>query len=259
MKRIPSLFVSHGAPTLALDPGIVGENWRAVAGGFPKPEGILVISAHWEAERPTVSITEKPETIHDFYGFPAAMYEMDYPAPGAPDLAGRVRDLIDGGGLDVAVDQDRGVDHGAWVPLMQMFPDADIPVAQLSVQPALGLDHHFTLGRILAPLRQQGTLILASGALTHNLADFRHYQHDRDGPPLDYVQRFEDWVTEKVEAASWDCLMHLDYAPDYRRNHPTVEHILPLLVAAGTSGGPGRSFSESYAYRILSMKGFIFD
>ena len=259
MTRIPALFVSHGAPTLALDPGEVGEAWKQAAGWFPKPKAILCVSAHWEAEAPTVSLAEKPETIHDFFGFDQALFRMRYPAPGAPDLARSVQDLIKGGGLDCALDEGRGLDHGAWVPLGLMYPEADIPVTQLSVQPELGPDHHFTLGRILEPLRKQGVLILATGALTHNLAEFRDYFHDVDGTPLDYALRFERWVTQRVETASWDCLQHLEYGPDYARNHPTPEHILPLLVAAGAASGPGRSFSESYTHRILSMRCFIFD
>ena len=259
MVRMPVLFVSHGAPNLVLEPGAVGRAWQQIVAGFPKPKSILCISAHWETADPTISMAKQPETIHDFFGFEPALSEIHYPAPGAPDMAEEAISLAAGAGVDIHQDPDRGLDHGAWAPLTILYPEADIPVAQLSVQPGLGLDAHFTLGRGLAPLAQKGVLILASGSLTHNLRDLGNHFRNRHGEPVEYAQQFDRWVSEKVLAGNWDCLLHMGYAPHFERNHPTPEHILPLLVAAGAARGPGRSFSELFDYRILSMKGFIFD
>src|SRR5579883_1401952 len=166
---LPSLFVSHGAPTLALDPGETGAFWERLARELPRPEAVLCVSAHWTTEAPAVNAAPRNATIHDFYGFPEPLYRIAYPAPGAPALADRVAGLIAAAGLPVAVDGARGLDHGAWVPLRSMYPAADIPTIQLSVQPDRDARWHHRLGTALAALPAEGVLVLASGGAVHNL------------------------------------------------------------------------------------------
>ena len=189
MQRIPTLFVSHGAPTLALEPAEAGAMLARLGRELPRPQSILVVSAHWEAERPTVSTAALPRTIHDFYGFPRELYSLSYGAPGAPRLAQQVRELLAAAGIGCEEAPDRGLDHGAWVPLRYLFPQADVPVTQLAVSPGLGAAHHLELGRALAPLADEGVLVLGSGGLTHNLREVRF--DAREGPA-------PDWVTERA-------------------------------------------------------------
>lgn len=234
-KRGPVLFVPHGAPTMALEPGEAGAALSAFATGIPRPQAILVISAHWNTAIPTFSAACKPETIHDFYGFPQALYAIRYPVCGAVKWAMEGRALLEEAGFEVGVDPKRGLDHGAWVPLRLMYPDASVPVAAISLQTRLGPEHHYRLGQALAPLRDAGVLILASGNLTHNLGHFglRHGM----GVSLDYVQDFQTWWRERVEARDVEAL--LDYrrqAPGAQEAHPTEEHLLPFFVALGAAG-----------------------
>jgi 4,5-DOPA dioxygenase extradiol len=234
-KRGPVLFVPHGAPTMALEPGEAGAALSAFATRIPRPPAILVISAHWNTAIPTFSAACKPETIHDFYGFPQALYAIRYPVCGAVKWAMEGRALLEEAGFEVGVDPKRGLDHGAWVPLRLMYPDASVPVAAISLQTRLGPEHHYRLGQALAPLRDAGVLILASGNLTHNLGHFglRHGM----GVSLDYVQDFQTWWRERVEARDVEAL--LDYrrqAPGAQEAHPTEEHLLPFFVALGAAG-----------------------
>jgi 4,5-DOPA dioxygenase extradiol len=168
MSPFPSIFVSHGAPDLLLTPSSSLDFLQQLGGQLGQPKAILVISAHWTTPVPTVSLATQPETIHDFWGFPAPLYELTYPAPGAPELADQVSKRLIEAGMGCELAADRGFDHGAWEPLLAMYPDAQIPVTQLSVQPHLGPAHHVQMGRALATLRQEGILVLASGAATHN-------------------------------------------------------------------------------------------
>jgi 4,5-DOPA dioxygenase extradiol len=234
-KREPVLFVPHGAPTMALEPGEAGAALAAFATRIPRPQAILVISAHWNTAIPTFSAACKPETIHDFYGFPQALYAIRYPVCGAVKWAMEGRALLEEAGFEVGVDPKRGLDHGAWVPLRLMYPDASVPVAAISLQTRLGPEHHYRLGQALAPLRDAGVLILASGNLTHNLGHFglRHGM----GVSLDYVGEFQAWWRERVEARDVEAL--LDYrrqAPGAQEAHPTEEHLLPFFVALGAAG-----------------------
>ncbi|MDJ0948983.1 MAG: class III extradiol ring-cleavage dioxygenase [Alphaproteobacteria bacterium] len=259
MTALPSLFITHGAPTLVLDPCPAGDFLRGLTAGIDRPRAILCVSAHWEESSPTATGTAAPETIHDFFGFPEEMYALSYPAPGAPELAQRVLDLLGQAGLGGRMEPLRGLDHGAWVPLSLAWPAADIPVVQLSVQTALGPAHHLALGQALAPLKQDGVLILASGSATHNLRDW--HGHRLDGPPADYAAAFADWLDEAVLQDDRGALVdYLSTAPEAQRNHPTPEHFLPLFVALG-AGLPGtaRKLHGSYTYGVFYMGAYAFD
>jgi 4,5-DOPA dioxygenase extradiol len=192
-------------------------------------------SAHWLGRAPLVSAAPQPETIHDFGGFPEPLYQLQYPAPGAPALAQEVAQRLADAGLQPGIDPQRGLDHGAWVPLRYLYPQADIPVLQVSIQPMLGPQHQFALGRALAPLREQGVLLIGSGSITHNLHDWHSYSEAKEAP---YVRPFIGWVEQKLEADDLPALF--DYrrqAPFAAQAHPTDEHLLPLYFAMGAAGG----------------------
>lgn len=228
------LFVSHGAPTLPFEDVAARDFLKDLAKTMPRPAAILVVSAHWETRIPTVNAVERNGTIHDFSGFPAALYKLAYPAPGDPVLADRIVDLLGEAGLPAATDTQRGLDHGAWVPLMLAWPDADIPVLQLSVQSHLGPGHHLELGRALTPLTEEGVLILASGSFTHDLSSWRG-QAGMEEP--EWVSSFAGWFdTALREKRTCDVLSYRHLAPHAVRNHPTEEHLLPLFVALGAAG-----------------------
>ncbi|MGC1548711.1 MAG: class III extradiol ring-cleavage dioxygenase [Rhodanobacter sp.] len=235
MSALPSLYISHGSPMTALQPGLTGERLAELAAALPRPKAIVIASAHWLAHTPQVGGAAHPETIHDFYGFPQALFDMRYPAPGAPALATKVTALLDAAGLMPTLDPTHGIDHGVWVPLHLLYPNADIPMIPLSIQPELGPAHQHAVGRALAPLREEGVLIIGSGSITHNLHDFRAgYSEEREAP---YVRPFISWIEEKLAAGDVDAL--LDYrrqAPFAERAHPTDEHLLPLYVALGAAG-----------------------
>lgn len=224
-----------------------------------RPRAILMVSAHWERLRPTVNAPEANETIHDFGGFPQELYRLSYPAPPSADLAKRVADLLGEGGLPADIDTRRGLDHGAWVPLMLAWPDADIPVVQLSVQTRLGPEHHYRLGQLLAPLRSEGVLIVGSGSFTHDLSSFRASGGRIDAPELDWVNAFAEWMSAALQEDRIDDLLHYrSRAPHAARNHPTEEHLLPLYVALGAGAGPARQLHSSTTYGILRMDAFAF-
>ena len=239
MSRMPSLYVSHGSPMTALEPGLVGQRLAELARTLPRPRAIVVASAHWLARAPLVGGAAQPETIHDFGGFPQALFDIRYPAPGDPALGARVAGLLEAAGLAPGIDPRRGLDHGVWVPLRLLYPDAGIPVVPVSIQPGLGPQHQLQLGRALALLRGEALLVIGSGSITHNLHDWRRYDQARQAP---YVQPFIDWVGQRLAYEDVDAL--LDYrrqAPFAERAHPTDEHLLPLYVAMGAGGTPMRA------------------
>jgi len=235
MTPMPVLFISHGSPMHALEPGAAGPAWAALAAAHPRPHAILIASAHWETDVPMLTGHARPETIHDFYNFPRALYQLRYPAPGSPALAKRARALLADAGFAAGIDAGRGLDHGAWSPLLHMYPEADIPVVQLSLQTALGPRHQYGLGRALAPLSREGVLIIGSGHMTHNLGDFM--RGATDAAPAQYAQAFQSWVHAHIEAGDHDALIeYRARAPHAARAHPTDEHFLPLFVALGAAG-----------------------
>jgi 4,5-DOPA dioxygenase extradiol len=225
-----------------------------------RPQAILIVSAHWQGrEGPEVAATAHPETIHDFGGFPPVLYEMRYPAPGAPETAARAARLLRDAGFIVKENAERGLDHGAWVPLSLMYPEADIPAFQVSLIHGAGPEEHFRFGAALQSLREQGVLIIGSGSLTHNLYEFRGQGPDAAAQP--WVTEFAEWIAETLAAGRIGDLM--DYrqrAPFAARNHPTEEHLLPLFVALGAAGGSPRveRVHRSNTYGILAMDAYEF-
>jgi 4,5-DOPA dioxygenase extradiol len=258
MALMPSLFVSHGAPTLPLDPAPAREFLKGLGAQLPRPKAILAVSAHWETDAPTVNAVAANETIHDFYGFPEALYRIRYGAPGSPDLASRTVALLTQAGFPVAADRARGLDHGAWVPLMLMYPDAGIPVVQLSIQPRLGPEHHLKLGRALAPLAVEDVLVLASGSFTHNLRTMARGQLAASEP--EWSRSFSAWIhAALLEKRTADLLKYRELAPAAAIAHPTEEHFLPLFVAMGAGGNAEpQQLHSSTTFGSLRMDAYAF-
>ncbi|MEA3191879.1 MAG: dioxygenase extradiol [Betaproteobacteria bacterium] len=254
---LPSVFVSHGSPMHALQAGPAGEAWKALAQRLPRPRAILISSAHWETNLPMLTGGEKPETIHDFSNFPEALYRLRYPAPGAPELAQRAQALLKDAGFTAGIDGCRGLDHGAWSPLLYMYPKHEIPVVQISVQPALGPRHHVELGASLRKLSDEGVLIIGSGHMTHNLRDWGRGTKE----PQPYAREFQEWVKQKLEHKDIDSLV--DYrtrSPHGVRAHPTDEHFLPLFFALGAAAGkskPERVY-DAIDSGVLAMDAYVF-
>ncbi len=253
---LPSLFLSHGAPSLPLDRAHPTYAFLKNLGStLERPRAILVVSAHWDTRTPTLTTSLRPDTIHDFYGFPAPLYALRYPAPGSPELARDAAGLLRGAGLGAEFDLERGLDHGAWVPLLLMYPLADIPVVQLSVQTRSGAAHHLALGHALKPLRDQGVLIVGSGGATHNL---REFFQPAPGQDESYVPRFTTWLKDVLERGDKAALA--DYrrlAPDAARAHPTEEHFFPLLAAAA-AGGKAERIHTAMSGASLAMDSYRF-
>ncbi len=242
--RQPVLFLSHGSPLTALGGDELNATWQALARRLEKPEAILVASGHWETRLPLVSGSARPETIHDFGGFPAALYEIEYAAPGDPALARRLKEKLAAAGIAAGIDAARGIDHGAWVPLRALFPDADVPVLQLSVQPELGARHHFALGAALASLADEKVLLVASGHMTHNLREYMTKSGGGGGGPSPASLQFRNWVHEQIMQGGQRNEALFDWpqrAPGAAAAHPTPEHFLPLFVALGAAGAERRS------------------
>lgn len=230
----PVLFLSHGSPMTALGGDALSDAWIGMAAAMRRPAAILVVSAHWETQIPMVTGAAHLSTIHDFYGFPERLYTLRYPAPGSPELAQRIKALLTRQGFATGIDPTRGLDHGAWVPLRTLFPDADIPVLQLSLQAGRCARHHLALGAALAPLVHEGVLLVASGHMTHNLADYM--RGGAEGPRAQ-TRAFRDWVHARLLGGDRDVLLDWhDLAPHAAFAHPTPEHFLPLFVALGAAG-----------------------
>ena len=256
---LPSLFVSHGAPTLPLEDCPARDFLKSFAGTLPHPRAILAVSAHWDTQTPSVNRVPVNETIHDFYGFPEALYRLHYPAPGSAELAERTRAVVMAAGFSVGIDQQRGLDHGAWVPLMLMYPDANIPVVQLSIQSALGPEHHVSLGRALAPLRNEDVLVLGTGSFTHNLRAMTRGQLDAPEPA--WSQEFSGWIHRAlVEARTGDLVAYRRLAPHAAFAHPEEDHFMPLFVSFGAGGEAPQAtrLHQSTTYGSLRMDAYAF-
>jgi 4,5-DOPA dioxygenase extradiol len=231
----PSLFISHGSPMLALEPGASGPALARLAAELPKPRAIVIMSAHWESEDILVNANPQPETWHDFGGFPAALFAVQYPAPGLPELSVEVAKLLNAADLPARIDSKRPFDHGVWVPLSLMYPKADIPIVQVSLPSRQGPALQTRVGQALASLREHGVLVIGSGSITHNLRELDWHAGPESVEP--WALEFRDWIVEKL--ASNDELALHDYrrlAPHAVRNHPSDEHLLPLYFARGAGG-----------------------
>ena len=247
---MPTLFVSHGAPTVAISQTPASEFFRSLAALLPKPKAVLMVSAHWEERQPTLGLGT--ETIHDFYGFPPALYQMRYPAPVAEAVAARAVVLLRDAGVETRTDVSRGRDHGAWTPMILGWPNADVPLAQLSLVGGGDPATHFAIGAALKPLREDGVLIVGSGSATHNL-------RARPTPePAEWATSFVAWLDRTLEAGDDAGLRDWRRAAPYAEiNHPTAEHFDPIFVARGAAAGePVTRLHHSWEFGSLSMNAY---
>lgn len=257
MPPLPSLFVSHGAPDLVVSGHPAAQFLTELGQALPRPEAILIVSAHWERADLAITASPAPATIHDFMGWPQELYGIRYPAPGAQWLAGEVADHLSKAGITLVPDARRGLDHGAWVPLHLAYPEADIPVAQMSLLRGGSARDHFDIGLALAPLREQGVLIIGSGSAVHNL----RMMAPEGTPPPSWALAFDHWLADALERRDLaDLGAFPDRPKDARIAHPTPEHLLPLFVALGAGWAANRStrLHQSWSYGSLSMSAYAF-
>lgn len=253
---LPGLFISHGSPMLALEPEQVGPALHRLSINLPKPKAIVVLSAHWESHSLEVSTATRPETWHDFGGFPRELYQLKYPAAGEPELAERIIQLLHQGGLDAHANAIRPRDHGVWVPLLHLYPDADIPVVQISLPVNFSAHQLFLIGQLLAPLREEQILLIGSGSITHNLAELSW--QDESAPTPKWASEFRNWIVHQLSNDDYAAVLNWQQAPHVKRNHPTLEHLSPLFFAMGT--GPRFSLvHSSFSLGALGMDIYRFD
>nr|WP_293773963.1 4,5-DOPA dioxygenase extradiol [Sporichthya sp.] len=252
---MPAAFIGHGSPMNAVESNRYTEAWRAFGAAVPRPRAILVISAHWYIHATAVTAMPRPRTIHDFFGFPQQLFEVSYPAPGLPALAAEISDVVKP--MWVGADLDSwGIDHGTWSVLVHAFPDADIPVVQLSLKADTELDYHLELGARLAPLREDGVLILGSGNIVHNL---RALDFSRPDAGYDWARRFDEAARDALTGADPSEFAALDGHPDFGGAVPTPDHFLPALYLAGLADAAGQradKFVGGCAYGSLSMASY---
>ncbi len=249
-ELMPALFIGHGSPMNTLEDNSYTRSWRELGQRLPRPRGLLVVSAHWYMAATAVTAMARPRTIHDFYGFPDELFAFDYPAPGLPELAEEVAEVAKP--LWVGADQDQwGLDHGTWSVLAHLFPEADVPVVQLSINALKPLEYHLELGARLRVLRERGILILASGNVVHNL---KRVEWNKPGEGRDWARRFDDAVAEQISAAPDDILKTTEHA-DYDLAVPTPDHFIPLLYTAALAAehGDARPLLRGYAMGSISM------
>jgi 4,5-DOPA dioxygenase extradiol len=254
---MPAAFIGHGSPMNALEHNGYTEAWRAFGSSVPRPRAILAISAHWYINATAVTAMAQPKTIHDFYGFPDALFAVEYPAPGDPDLARQIVDVVHP--TWVGQDQDSwGIDHGTWSVLVHAFPGADVPVVQLSVNAQEPFDYHLALGAKLAPLRSRGVLIIGSGNVVHNL---RRVDWSQPEGGYDWARRFDSAARAHMTTSPADAVALQDHA-DFANAVPTAEHFLPLLYIAGLAAAAGSTAEvlvDGYTYGSLSMTAYTLD
>ena len=256
---VPALYVSHGAPLFAVDAGETGPaltRWgQGLRAQFPALRGVVIMSPHWMARTPQVMTGPQPATWHDFGGFPPALYQLQYPAPGAPALAQEVLALLQAADVPAQGDAQRPFDHGAWVPLMHLFPEADLPVVQVALPVGAGPAEVYAMGAALRDLRSQGVLVMGSGSMTHNLAEF--FGGERE--PAPYVLEFSRWIESALERGDLKALLNYrSQAPHAERAHPTDDHFLPLFFALGAAGDDlhANYLSREVMYSMLAMDAF---
>lgn len=256
IATLPGLFISHGSPMLALEPEQVGPALNRLSVNLPKPHAIVVVSAHWESKSLEVSTATRPETWHDFGGFPKEMYQLRYPAAGEPELAERIIQLLHQSGMDAHANTLRPRDHGVWVPLLHLYPEADIPVVQISLPVNFTAHQLFKLGQALSTLREEQILLIGSGSITHNLSELSWKDDDAATPK--WASEFRNWVVHQLSNDDFEAVLNWENAPHIKRNHPTIEHLSPLFFAMGT----GTRFSlvhSSFSLGSLGMDIYRFD
>lgn len=261
---LPTYFLSHGSPMLALTDTPAHHFLEKLGSDLPRPRAVVVVSAHYETDTPAVVADDHPEMIYDFRGFAKALYEIVYPAPGDAAVAAEIAGALRAAGLPVAVEAHRGFDHGTWIPLSLVWPDADVSLVQLSIQPHQDAAYHLALGRALQRLREDDILVIGTGAATHNLRMFFRAggPPPLDAPVADWAREFTDWVADK--AAAGDVKSLVDYrslAPHAVMAHPKDDHFLPFFVALGAAGegAKGTRVHNSYEYGALSMDMYRFE
>ena len=251
MTKMPALFIGHGSPMNTLERNDYTEAWRAFGQHLPRPKAILTVSAHWYFGATAVTAMPKPRTIHDFYGFPQELFDFDYPAAGDPELAGEIVETVKPEW--VGLDRDQwGLDHGTWSVLAHLYPDADIPVVQLSINALRPLEYHLDLARKLAPLRERGVMVLGSGNVVHNL---RRLNWNEPNLGFDWAERFDDAVTAQLADDSDNILKVMDH-PDYAAAVPTPDHFIPMLYIAGLAAAEGvkpEPLLRGYSMGSISM------
>ncbi|HEX8669585.1 MAG TPA: 4,5-DOPA dioxygenase extradiol [Allosphingosinicella sp.] len=251
MTDMPALFIGHGSPMNTLERNGFTDAWRALGKHLPRPRAVLVVSAHWFFGATAVTAMPRPRTIHDFYGFPEELFAFDYPAPGAPEIAAEIAEAVRPTWCGLDRDQ-WGLDHGTWSVLAHLYPEADLPVLQLSINALKPLDYHVELGARLAALRSRGIMVVASGNIVHNLA---RIQWNRPNAAFDWAERFDDAAARQLAEAPGDVLRLVDHA-DYGHAVPTPDHFIPLLYVAGMAAAQGAGLEalvRGYAMGSISM------
>ena len=259
---MPTLFVSHGSPMIMLEQSPARDFLESLVQSLPRPKAILIASAHFETTEPALSADASPQMIYDFGGFPRPLFEMTYPAPGSPALAQQAVELLTAAGIKAGAKTNRGYDHGTWTPLKLMFPQADIPIVQISIQTHSDPTHHIAMGRALSPLREQGVLIMGSGTLTHNLYAFMQVRNQPHYPTPDWVSGFGNWVQKVAESGDVEAMVrYRQEAPYFKENHPSDDHFLPFPFAMGAAGqgAKGQRIHTSAQSGVMLMDAYRFD